>query len=86
MKIEDIINAMDDSEKDQSYELLFEWKRQVNWTWARDWLVANSSSKLGKCLINDIKSKDKISAIKCVRNILDVTLVKAKNLVEQVIN
>ncbi len=85
MNVEDIINAMDDNEKEVASKLLFDWKCRVNYFWARDWLETNGDTELGKSLIAEIKSNDKISAIKGVRNILNTSLSEAKCLVELVI-
>jgi len=82
MKVEDIINAMDENEKTVALDLLFEWRSNTYTVWARDWLSANASNEVGQALIAEIKSADMISGIKGVRNILGVSLPKAKRFVE----
>ncbi len=82
MKVESIINAMDENEKEVALDLLFEWRGNTYGVWARDWLDANVSNEVGQALIAEIKSTDKISAIKGVRNILGISLPKAKRFVE----
>lgn len=82
MKVESIINAMDENEKTVALDLLFEWRGNTYTVWARDWLDANASNEVGQALIAEIKSTDKISGIKGVRNILGISLAKAKRFVE----
>lgn len=84
MKVEDIINAMDENEKEVALDLLFEWRGNTYAVWARDWLEANASNEVGKALIAEIRYTTKIEGIKGVRNILGVTLAKAKRFVEVV--
>ncbi len=84
MKVEDIISAMDENEKEVALNILFEWRSNTYTTWSRDWLDVNASNEVGQTLIAEIKSTDKISGIKGVRNILGISLAKAKCLVEAV--
>lgn len=84
MKVEYIINVMDDNEKEKALDLLFEWRGNTYTVWARNWLDVNSSNEVGQALVAEIKSTTKIEGIKGVRNILGISLAKAKSFVEVV--
>ena len=82
MNIENIIYSMSESEKEEAISILYQWRTEHNKKWAREWLNKNKEGFVGQSIMAEIRHLDKLSAIRMVQTHLDITLSRAKCLVE----